>query len=420
MVLALAVVTQSLLAYALQPEGRGAYAICTLFGFLSSVIATPGSDRGAQYYVMARQLSVSQGMSVAFTICVIGSAVAVGSAIPLIQSNLQFFQNADTSSFYLALILVPSTSLTLATHLQLAGLRRFVRLGVFSLLQSVVVVLATVTFVWELDLGVDGAIISLALGHLVMILAGMADLRRHCGLIFELPSGAAFWPIVGYGLKEYVAKVGFALDPRVGGLLLGSVAGRADIGLFAAGSAIVVRILAFPESVATYLLPRVAGDDQGRPELAAFCARIVWWATGAALLAWFAVSTPLVPFLLSEAFVPVVHLTWIMSIGIFAYAGAEIFIAYFRGTNRPQICSLAIWLGLAANFALFFALYPNLDIEGAAWAMTGGLLCRSLYLGFMFRRATRSPLISTLLLRRSDVAYLWASTRSLISGKGEG
>ena len=416
-VLALAVVSQSLLAYTLLPEGRGAYAICVLFGSLAGIIAGPASDRGAQYFVMAQQISVSQATSVAFTVCLIGSAIAAGVAFPLIHSNLSFFQNADTGSFQLALLLIPLFSLSAVTELQLAGLRRFSRLAVFSILRSVVVVLTIVVLVWGLDFGVNGALMSVALGYLVMIVIGVADLRRHCGLTFELASRAAFRGIIGYGLKEYVAKVGFAFDPRVGGLLLGMVAGRADIGLFTAGSAIVTRIFALPNSVSTYLLPRVARDGRGRPELVAFCARVAWWATGGVLLAWFAVSTPLVPILFSEAFVPVVKLTWIMSIGIFAYAGAHVFVAYFRGTNRPQICSWAMWLGLSANIILFFALYSKLGIEGAAWAMTGGLVFRSLYLTVMFRKATRLPLTSTLLLVPRDVAYLWASGRALISGK---
>ena len=416
-ILALAVVTQSLLAYTLLTEGRGAYAICVLFGSMSAVIAAPGSDRGAQYFVMARQLSVSQGVSAGFTICLIGSVIAVGAALPLIQSNLPFFQNADVNSFHLALLFVPLFSLSAVIELQFAGLRRFVRLAVFSTLRSVIIVLTIVILVWGLGLGVDGALMSVALGYLVMIVIGVTDLIWHCGLIFEMPSRAAFRRIIDYGLKEYVAKVGFAFDPRVGGLLLGIVAGRADIGLFTAGSAIVTRLLIISDSVSAYLLPRVAGDDHGCPELAAFCARIAWWATGGALLAWFAVSTALVPILLSEAFSPVVKLTWIMSIGIFTYAGADAFVTYFRGTNRPQVCSWAVWIGLSVNVILFFVRYPKFDVEGAAWAMTGGLVCRSIYLVLMFWRVTRLPLVSTLFSGPGDVAYLWASGWALINRK---
>ena len=163
-------------------------------------------------------------------------------------------------------------------------------------------------------------------------------------------------------------------------------------------------------AVSTYLLPRVAGNDTGKPELAAFCARVTWWTVGGLMLIWVAVSGPLVPLLLSEPFTPVTRLSWIMSIGVAAYAGAEIFAAYFRGTNSPQVFSYAMWLSLGVNVALFFGFYYQWGLSGAAWALTGGLLCRSLMLWVMFQRATGLPVSATLLLRRSDVAHLWSAS----------
>ncbi len=264
----------------------------------------------------------------------------------------------------------------------------------------------------------NGALLALALGHLTMILLCTADLRRHCGLVPELPAREELRQALRYGLKEYLAEAGQYVDPRVGGLLLSAVTGRADIGLFTAGNALITKVLYFPGAISTYLLPRVAGDGAGRPELTAFCARITWWAVGGLLLVWLAVSTPLTPLLLSPAFAPVIRLTWIMSIGVLAYSGAAIFAAYFRGINRPQVFSVAMWIGLCANAALFFALYPIGGLHGAAWALTGGLLCRSFVLGFMFQRTARLPLRSLLLLQSADVRRLWAASTSLLRRKG--
>ena len=418
MVLVLGVLTQSLLAYALLPEGRGAYAICVLFGDVAGVLVTLGSGRGAQYFVMTGRLSVSQGVSVACTFCLIGSALAAVAAIPLIHSDLDFFRNADASSFHTAILLIPVCALSFAAVLQLEGLRRFGRLALFSFLRSALGAVAIAVFVWVLDLGVDGAILALALAHLAMVAACAADLRRHCGLVPELPTREGLRAVLRYGLKEYPARIGQAVDFRVGSLLLGMVAGRADVGLFTAGIALITRLLLIPTAVSTYLLPRVAAEGGGNPRLAAFCARVTWWAVGGLLLAWIAVSTPLVPLLLSEAFSPVVRLTWIMSVGVLAYAGTEIFVAYFRGIDRPQIFSCAMWIGLAANVALFFALYPAWGLlHGAAWAFTGALLCRSFILWAMFHRITRLPMSATLLLRPADVAYVWAS---ILGARGAG
>ena len=418
MVLALGVLTQSLLAYTLLPAGRGAYAICVLFGELAGIAFTAAAGRGAQYSVMAGRMSVSQGASIAFAFCLLGSAAAVLAAIPLIHSGLGFFRLADTSSFYLTLLLIPASSLSFAAILQLEGLRRFSRLATFFFLRSAVGAVAVVALAWGLDLGVNGALLAPTLGHLTMILLCAADLGRHCGFVPEWPSREGLRQALGYGLKEYLAEVGQYVDPRVGGLLLSVAAGRADIGLFTAGNALITKFLHIPSALSSYLLPRVAGDDAGRPELAAFCARITWWAVGVLLLVWLAVSTPLTPLLLSPAFAPVIRLTWIMSIGVLACSGAEIFAAYFRGINRPQVFSGAMWAGLSANAALFFALYPLWGLHGAAWALTGGLLCRSFVLWFMFQRTARLPLRSTLLLRSADVARLRTAIVSLLRRKG--
>ena len=185
MTLGLGVLTQSLLAYTLLPAGRGEYAICVLFGELASVAFMPAVGRGAQYFVMAGRMSVSQGASTAFAFYLLGSAATVLAAIPLIHSGLGFFRLADTSSFYLALLLIPASSLGFAATLQLEGLRRFAKLAVLSFFRSATGAVAVVALAWGLGLGVNGAILAPVLGRLAMFLLCTADLRRNCGFVPE-------------------------------------------------------------------------------------------------------------------------------------------------------------------------------------------------------------------------------------------
>ena len=275
-------------------------------------------------------------------------------------------------------------------------------------------VLMIVALVWWLELGVNGAVISLVAGHAFVIFVGLADLRRHCRLTLEVPSPSVFKRILGYGLREHVAKVTHAIDARIGSLLLGLVAGRSDIGLFAAGSALMSRMVVIPDAVSISLLPRVARGDNGRAELTAFCARVCWWLTAAIFAVWVVVSTPVTRILLSEAFLPVVPLTWIMGLGFVVYSGTDVFMAFFRGINRPGVCSWAMWLGLCANVVSFFPLYAALGLEGMAWAMTLGLICRSVYLVWMFRRTSGVVLSAALLPRRGDISYMRDAGRSIV------
>ena len=416
---ALTLVIQGLLAWMLLPEGRGAYAVCIVFGMLLGLVLTPGIAQGTQYFVAARQISVSQAVSSAFVIGLGGGGLAAALAIPLIYSDIAFFQKAETHTFLLALALAPLTAISVALDHQLVAHRRFSRLAAFSLLRVVVNVLALAVLVWRLDLGVDGALVAFAAGHGTLIATCLLDLRRHCGLALELPRRPNFTHILGYGLKYHVARIGDVVELQIGIVMLGLIASQSEIGLFSAASTLMLGFILISNAVGNPLLPRIAGAENS--ELVARCLRLVCVVTAICMLLPLALSTPAVRLLLSEAFLPAVPLLWIIAPGILALAGSGILMTHFKGANVPEVCSWAVFLGLSANVGALLLLYPALGVKGAAWAMTTGMVCRFLLLSIMFHRATRMDWPSIWLPRRSDASFLWAEGRALLArGAGGG
>ena len=409
------VAIQSLLAYALLPAGRGEFAVCILFAALLGVLLTPGADAGAQYFVMAKKISVSQGVSVSLLISLAGAGLATVLAIPLINSDIAFFRKAEPSSLHLALVLIPLATFSNAVQHQLAGLRRFMRLALFSLVQTTANGLALVSLVVGLQLGVDGALFAACVGNLAMIIVCLRDLRRNAGLTAEIPARSALVLVLGYGLKYYIARIGWGVDVRIGILLLSMLAGRAEIGLFAVASGLMMRFVMISNAVFAPLLPRAAGDDDGRPDLVAFCARITTWITGAALILLLAFHIPLIRILLSAKFLPAVPLIRIIAPGILVFAGANILTAYFRGIDRPDICSWAVGLGLGLNLVIVPLLYPKIGVEAAAWAMTIGLFGRSTLLSAAYYHMTRTSPSLTWLPQRGDLPRLLVLMRSAIN-----
>ena len=379
---------QSLLAYSLLPEGRGAYAVCVMFGALFGALFTPGADRGIQYYLMAKRISVSEGVWVALIICLIGSAIAVSIAVPLILSEIAFFQKADRSSFFLSLPLIPLTAFSTSLQLHLAGLRRFARLALFSVMQTTTNVLMLVALILGLHMGVQGALIAAALSHGAMIIVMLVDLWRVYGLYPMIPSLNVLRRIVRYGLEYHIARIGQVVDLQIGALFLGMVAGRAEIGIFTVASALLTRVFVLSDAVSSAVLPRVALGDEGRPALVSFCGRVTSWMTGVALIILCAISVPLTRVIFSEAFLPAVNLMWIMAPGVLVYSGTSVLMAYFRGVNRPKTCSWVVWAGMMGNLATVILLYPQIGLAAAAWGMTVGRVCRSAVLVLAFVRAT--------------------------------
>lgn len=373
------------------------------------------ADRGAQYLAVTKQLTISQSIAIALTVGIATSLLAALVSIPLIHSGLGLFQKAETRSFYVALPLILLTSTSSIVELMLAGLRRFTRMAVVLLLKSTIILLTAIALVWILDLGVNGAIVSVALGNLVMSVAGLWDLRRHCGMGWETPSRLGLRRVLAHGLKYHIARIGSEAETRIIILITGFFASGSDVGLMAVASVVVYRLLIISKSVGTTLYPRVANQLRDRPEMCALGLRLVFMLTGSALLVLLLFLEPIIRIVFSKAFLPAVPLIWIMGPGVIVYAASGMLSTYFLGTDRPEICSWSVSIGVIVNVVSLPLLYSTLGLEGAAWAVTLSLFCQVAYLAIMFRRNTRMPFASTWLPRLSDIAFLWAKSRSVVN-----
>ena len=406
---------QSLLAYALLPAGRGEFAVCILFAGLLGITLTPGADAGVQYFVMAKRISVSRGVSAAFSICLVGTIIAATLTVPLVSSEIPFFRKAEPQSFRLALILIPLTTFSNSLQHQLAGLRRFKHLALFSLIQIAANGVSLLALVVGMGLGVDGALLAGCTANLFMILSCIRHLRRNDGLTLVIPSRLDLARILRYGLKYYVARVGWGGDARVGLLILGMLADRTEIGLFAVASGVMSRFLMIPNAISVPLLPRSTLDETGRPDLVAFCARVATWVTCLAIVPMIVFDTELVSALFSTEFIPAVTLIRIIAPGLLLYAGASVFTAYFRGMNRPDICSWAVGVGIAVNIIAVPLLYPEFGVAAGAWGMTLGLIVRSTLLSVVYYNMTcTSPWVSWM-PQRGDILRIQGLVRHALS-----
>ena len=408
-VVAFGLAIQSLLAYTLLPEGRGSFAVCVVFAGVLSALFSPGAQQGAQYFVMTKQATISEGISAALLICLVAGALAFILTTPFVDSDIAFFHKAEARSFYLALALVPVMAFSSAMEYQLAGLRRFGALALFTLAHVAVNILVLLVLVWIDQIAVNGALVAVIGAHGCTVILCAWYLHRQHGLVLTNPFRAASARIVGYGLRFYPAGLGGVLETSAGVLILSLFASAAEIGLFATASALMFRLRMISDAVGNALLPRIAGS--GRPELTTLCLRVVSCGTVVAILAMLAISTPLVRILFSKAFLPAVPLLWIIAPGVLAYACAGILGTYFKAIDRPGICSWAVSLGVAVNLIAIPALYPTLGFSAAAWGLTLGMVCRLVLFAIAFTRTTRMRWLSMWLPRPSDALSFWRVCR---------
>jgi O-antigen/teichoic acid export membrane protein len=107
--LLLVVAGQSILAWSLGPGGRGSYAVCVIFVSLLTMIFTIASDSATIYLVASRRMTLSEGLFQGLLFAAIGSVLAIGTGLLVIQSDLEFFKKAERFDFYLVLMSLPFT-----------------------------------------------------------------------------------------------------------------------------------------------------------------------------------------------------------------------------------------------------------------------------------------------------------------------
>jgi O-antigen/teichoic acid export membrane protein len=363
-------------------------------------------DRAGQYLIASGRAEVVEGVLVTLSAGLAGAAVGVVVGFLLIHSGAEFFTKATPLSFKLSLILVPLNILTESLVFLLMGIRRFSWMSRIAITRVLTHLVATLVLVLGFGLGVNGALIALMTGNVAAVAVGLGFLRREYGLTPRRLRRRDFTELLSYGIRYWVANLGSQMNFRIGTLVLAWFVTTPEIGIFAAAASLVARVLLIPDAIEAALLPRVAGDPEGRTELVSRVARLSLIVCGAVLAALVLVSRPLVAILFSRDFLPAVPLIWMMAIGMLVHAGSKVLVAYFMGINRPAVCSWAVVSAVVSNFIALVLLLPAIGLPGAAWAMTIGYLARTTVLVLTFRATTGNGFRKTWALRRSDFALL--------------
>lgn len=384
------VAVQAVLAWTLAPSGRGSFALYLTLAGLLGVAFSPGTDAAAQYYVMSGRLDLSRGVSAAIIHATTSSLAGIAAAFVLLHSPLWHRLMGDASGFGAMLTLLPLLLFTTTCELQVAGLRQFRALGVASVLRNAMQLAGLLLFVTALGGGVAAALWVTA-ASAVGYFAYTAIVLRQRGARPTLRLDGALGATLRYGIRFYVARLGNSLELALGVVLLGAIGTQADVGLFAAASALMLRLLLGSESVVTMLAPRVARDPAGTSAFVGVCARVALASTAIAGVSVSALGKPLVHVLLSPSFAPAVPLLWILVPAVSCYALASVLMTYFRGSGRPGICSHSVLMSLIANVGTVVLAYPHLGVAAAPWGMAIGFSVRASILYFAFLREEGAP-----------------------------
>jgi O-antigen/teichoic acid export membrane protein len=407
--LIIALVNQGMLAWILGPADRGSLAVCLIFTALLTLVFSVGCDVTAIYFVASKKFTISEGITHTLVFAAFISVSAIGAGFILIQTPFAFFSKATPSDFYLALFLIPIALVSTILRSLLAAVREFGWLATSNIAVSILDLITIFLFVFFFSMGVTGALVANILVGLITIIGMVLFYRWKHDFTLVRPSLNKMRLMLGYGIRYYFGKISNKVNFQMGTIILAFFATREEVGFFALATLLMVRMMILPNTIGAVILPRIASDKKGRPELVAQSVRLTGSITALLLILVGVFAKPIIALLFSPAFLPAVPLVWILIPGIAVRGACKMFVPYLNGTNRPEISSLSVVYGALANLTLLAVFMPIMGMPGAAVAMVGGYLVSSVYLAIYFQRLSGLGFPGTWLFRQKD----WGMVKEL-------
>ncbi len=402
----LGVASSVLTARMLGPGGRG---ILATLGVLSGIGLQLGNLglHASNTYQVSRDRSLlaplwgnSLRASWAFGTALALLTVALALAAPAILGEIR------VSLLLVSVACIPFQLLFLLGLNLLVGLGRiplfnvlevtFRGIGVVALFVLLVLLHGGIGWVLVLNLllaAAGGLVLSRVLKGLLRA-SGESGARADMGL---------FRSCVGYGARAYAAALLSFLIIRSDMLLVNTLRGTADAGIYSIAVQVADVIYLLPMSIGIVLFPRLSKQGEGDPFFAMKVARhtaflLFLLCAAAALLA-----RPAVALLYGAGFAPAVEALYWLLPGIWAL-GVSTQISIQLASSGMPLSAVLVWIPpLLLNVALNLSWIPRWGINGASASSS---ICYFLVLGLhlaLWRRRIRGSLSDALLLRRSDL-----------------
>lgn len=382
------------IARVLGPSGTGQFSVVITAGVLATAIASLGVEVGLNYHVSGRRWPVADALRQSqFAAAGLG---AVGIAVGALLWTL-----LDSSAFrdiplWLLLIGLGGVPFSLSwTYTSFAALARdrYEAYAVPPVAHSgAALVLAGGLAV---PFGVEGALLGVSIGHVLVALGMFAWGRRSLG------RPTPRWPretlgrlraAIGFGLRANLSNVLQMLNYRADLFVLNAVASQADVGRYAVAVSVTALGQLMPRALASVVMPRVAALDATteRSTLDMVVVKSVRHgvliALGTAVL--LAGALMLVPFVYGGDFRGAIVPGLILLPGIALIGVGGILSSTIVGKGKPQYSLYNVLIVSPPTLALYAVLIPALEVTGAALASSVSYAASTVIAWHYFRRVT--------------------------------
>lgn len=421
---ALAFLAGVLIARALGPDGRGAYALFVLSTAVGQMVLGLGFGNAAVYYINRREMSVRDATSAAHSItagallvtaAIVGAVIAAGGGGAV---------GAGVHA-WLLIAAVPLLVYAAAMRMVLQAQSRFVAMGMATIAQPVMMLAlvvpayaagaATPSRVAAMWIASNAVAATVALGA---IGAGNIDLS---GIV--RPRLNALRRLASFGLQGEAGNILQLANYRLDQYIVKAFVGLAGVGIYAVGVSMTEAVWLIANAVAIVLVPRLtsAHEDDVR-WIAPVATRNTLLIAGLASLALAAVAPVLLPLFFGRDYEDAVRALWLLLPGTVALTGSKVLTGYIFSQGRPLVNTMITLVSLAVTTAALLALVPAFGVNGAAAASSLAYFAHFAAALYAYRRISGAPVSEVVLPHPSDARLyrdaFGGAIRRLRAGRG--
>src|SRR3954447_8609955 len=384
-------------ARALGPDGRGAVAASTTWALLFATFGYLSLGQVALHRGSGRPPEEWLGSTLATLMAMAGIVTAAGWVV---AAAIYAISGGDAYGDVPGYALVLGFAMLPLLVWELYGSFLLMAVGKISVYNRAEVVGRTVgialivVLVAVAGFGVAGALVALIIAQAVVAAGGIRYLLRRAGASLAF-SGALLRELIAGGLKLHLTAIGSFLFVGASVLIVQSIKGPTDTGLFQVAAELTLVALIVPQAASMVIygeIGRLGADGAWRSRrrvLVALVPGMVVLATVFALLA-----PAVVPFLLGHDFKPAVPVFQLLAFGLVGQAIGIVMAPQWVGHGLFWQASLVtLSLGIC-NVIACFPLVHAYGIKGAAYSLLGvsvlGLAANGVMALWVQRRASRT------------------------------
>ena len=249
-----------------------------------------------------------------------------------------------------------------------------------------------------------------------IVLIGWLILRRNNLVSFSTDFKAYLRPVSSLSAKSLLSASGHFLNKRLDVWFVQFYRGTASLGQYGLATQITNFVSDAMSPFNQVLVPHIAeATPEQHSEIVERTARLnMAIAFSAAVLiagtSWF-----FIPLFFGRSFAEAIPATQVLAIGIIFISQRLVFTGYFKAINQMMFPVRAAWAGVIITILFDIALIPEWGILGASWATTLAYGTSSFYLVMKARQKLGFNLLDILLLRPSDIKWLFSKTKKELS-----